>query len=59
MIEMMYFAQYNNQAGIIFSLDGVHNVPDPKLMYVGFFSTNPPGTFYTEEPDNNQVTVVA
>lgn len=29
MIEMMYFAQYNNQAGIIFSLDGVHNVPDP------------------------------
>jgi len=29
MIEMMYFAKYNNQAGFNFSLDMIHKVPNP------------------------------
>jgi len=63
MIDMMYFAKYNKETGVKFILDGIHNVPDTSLYYVGLFSLNPPGRYYPEsmaqERDTTSVNLVA
>lgn len=47
-IDMMYFAKYDQKVGIKFALDGLHKVPNSKWIYGALISLNPPGEFYPE-----------
>jgi hypothetical protein len=45
-IDMMYFAKYDEKVGVKFSLDGLHKVPNSKWIYSGMVSLFPPGSYY-------------
>lgn len=51
---MAYFAEYRPTLGFKFALDGIHNAPSGQ-PYAGLFMLNPPGTFYNNPSDTNQV----
>lgn len=46
---MNYIVKYSPQAGVQISVDGLHQVPNPKLVYVAIYSLSIPGTFYPNQ----------
>ncbi|EGR31823.1 hypothetical protein IMG5_101270 [Ichthyophthirius multifiliis] len=53
-IDMMYFAKYDQKVGINFSLDGLNKVPNSKWIYSGLISLFPPGNYYLNSVQQNQ-----
>lgn len=48
-IDMKYFATYDQDFGFKIAVDGIHNVPKkPGVFYVVIMSLNPPASLYTE-----------
>ena len=48
-MNMMFFANYSQDAGVKFCLDSVNNVTDPKNFYTGFITISPDGKFYKNQ----------
>jgi hypothetical protein len=60
-LDMIYHAEYKEKAGFKFSLDVLHNTPNPTL-YGGMISLNPPGLLYRlneNEVDDSTANVVS
>lgn len=53
-IDFMFFAKYQVQSGFKFALDAVHNTGN-NSPYVCYYSLNPPGKFYEDETENNEL----
>ena len=48
MLDMKYFAHYDQDIGFKIAVDGLHNLPKLKnVFYVVIMSLNPPGSLYT------------
>ena len=51
---MAYFARYRPEFGFKFAFDGLHNAPSSQV-YAALTMLNPPGGFYGNPPNPNQV----
>ena len=48
MMNMMFFANYSQDAGVKFCLDSINAVNDPKVFYYGLVTVSPTAKFYKD-----------